>query len=128
MMKSVISIPLFSAQYGVWLSQMSQPDSPHFNIGFSLRLDGELDVLRMRRAVQMVCDESDALRIVIDKKSSSAEQMLLDSCEAPVRLVNISSSKEAVRIAEDLMQKTINSPFEFNGGAFVESVANPIVA
>ena len=58
-------IPLSSAQQGIWLSQMKKPSSPHFNIGFSAYLEGEIDIDFLKNAIQIVCNENDALRLAL---------------------------------------------------------------
>ena len=95
---------------------MKKPDSPHLNIGFSAYLEGELDIDSLKNAIQIVCNENDALRLVIKQGSSIPEQILLEECDVSVSIFDTSSSEKPIHAAEGLMQESINIPFEFNGG------------
>ena len=110
------TIPLSPIQQSIWLSQMKKPDSPHLNIGFSAYLEGELDIDSLKNAIQIVCNENDALRLVIKQGSSIPEQILLEECDVSVSIFDTSSSEKPIHAAEGLMQESINIPFEFNGG------------
>ena len=94
---------------------MKKPSSPHFNIGFSAYLEGEIDIDFLKNAIQIVCNENDALRLVIEQKSGIPEQTLLEACDVSVNLFDTSSSEKPIRTAERLMQELVNTPFEFNG-------------
>ena len=111
------TIPLSPTQQSIWMSQMKKPGSPHFNIGFSAYLEGELDIVCLKKATQMVCDENDALRLVIDQKSANPEQILLVKCDVSVPLFDTSYNETPIRAAESLMQELIDVPFGFNGDA-----------
>ena len=96
---------------------MRKPGSPHFNIGFSAYLEDDLDITCLNNAIQMVCDENDALRLVIDQKSIIPEQTLLEKYDVSVSQLDTSSNENPDRAAESLMQELVDVPFGFNGDA-----------
>ncbi len=61
-MKIVRTSPLASAQLGLWVKQQLAATSPAFIVGIDCPLQGELDVERLREAIQAVANASDALR------------------------------------------------------------------
>ncbi|MBE3637273.1 non-ribosomal peptide synthetase [Mangrovicoccus algicola] len=59
--------PLLEEQLGVWYAQRLAPDSPAFNTGQVLFLEGRLDVAALERAVAMLGAEAEALRLRFDE-------------------------------------------------------------
>ncbi len=54
---------LASVQQGIWLDQIAHPDLPYYNIGMSLEIRGEINIPLFEKAIQIVVDNHDALRL-----------------------------------------------------------------
>ena len=88
-----VPYPLTSVQMGVWMNQARLSGSPYYNIGMTVAIEGELDVSRMETAIQRVCNEHAALRLVIGQDQEGPVQKLLPYMEAPVSHLDISLGK-----------------------------------
>ncbi|MDR6710987.1 arthrofactin-type cyclic lipopeptide synthetase A [Pseudomonas hunanensis] len=56
---------LTTAQRDIWLDQISHGDSPLYNIGAYVELDGGVEVARLRQALEHLQSQHDALRTVL---------------------------------------------------------------
>jgi amino acid adenylation domain-containing protein len=57
--------PLGSGQTGIWFDQMLRPDSPLYNMGGYLRIDGPVDTAAFEAALGVLVARNDALRITL---------------------------------------------------------------
>ena len=97
------------------MGQISNPESPGFNIGSAVYYKGDFDIDRFKKAVQDVADRTDALRLVVDQSSNRPEQKLLRSLVAPVHVVDYTYAPDSENRTEQKIRELINEPFLFNG-------------
>ncbi|MCG8425053.1 MAG: condensation domain-containing protein, partial [Proteobacteria bacterium] len=71
--------PLTSAQEVVLLDQMMNFDSPHYNIGFALALEGDIDSKVLSQAAQYSAERFDALRLVLRNNDGEIKQKFLSA-------------------------------------------------
>ncbi|MFV6028666.1 amino acid adenylation domain-containing protein [Streptomyces sp. NPDC056264] len=79
-------LPLTGAQTGVWYGQRLAPDSPVYNVGQYVEIDGTLDVDLFEAAVRHVVDECEALTVRFEEDESGTPWQLLaeEPCRGPV--------------------------------------------
>ncbi len=108
------SHPLTSVQQVVWLDQLLHPATPLYNIGIAWQIRGEPDAALFERAVNLVANAHDALRIVLCDRA--ARQAILSSVDVKVALVDFSSDAEA----RAYMQQRLAVPFDLGAGLLWE--------
>ena len=54
------------AQHRFWFLQKLEPDSPQYSIGARIRFDGDVNVLRLERALRTLSDRHESLRTRLD--------------------------------------------------------------
>ena len=116
--------PLSSAQIGVWMGQMRDPDIPNYNIGMAVRLDGQLDISLLKQSIQKACDRHDALRTVLRGHESQGVpvQEVLKTAEAPFRIIDCSEFGDPEEQAWQLMRETLQERFVLEDRLLWQSV------
>ncbi len=79
-------LPLSLSQREVWLDQRAWPGSAHLHIGGFAFLQGPLDLDLLRRSLQQLVDENEALRLL---PLPDGQQRLLARLDAPLDIVPI---------------------------------------
>lgn len=102
-------IALSASQREVWLDQMAWPDSVHLNIGGAAFVHGVLDHTIMAKALQILVDQNQALRLV---PHSDGSQVLLDRYTAKLNIEDISGVSDIRQAMHDRWQHGIREPFE----------------
>ncbi|TXS22943.1 amino acid adenylation domain-containing protein, partial [Streptomyces sp. adm13(2018)] len=79
-------LPLTGAQTGVWYGQRLAPDSPVYNVGQYVEIDGPVDPDLFEAAVRRVLDECEALTVRFEEDESGTPWQLLaeEPCRGPV--------------------------------------------
>ncbi|MEF9673460.1 condensation domain-containing protein [Pseudomonas sp. PCH446] len=62
---------LASVQQGIWLDQIAHPDLPYYNIGMSLEIKGEVNIPLFEKAIEMVANRNDTLRLSFSHEAAS---------------------------------------------------------
>ncbi|SEI20494.1 amino acid adenylation domain-containing protein [Pseudomonas asplenii] len=114
-----MAFALTAAQRNIWLDQMTRGDSPLYNIGGYLDIDGPLDPDMFQRSVDLLMQKHDALRMVLldqrDEEGAPLQSFVetLPMCVAPIDMQGESDPRQA---AQDWMQRQIETVFEMRGG------------
>ncbi|MCV2352100.1 non-ribosomal peptide synthetase [Paucibacter sp. Y2R2-4] len=106
------SLPLSLSQREVWLDQRAWPGSAHLNIGGAGFFRGPLDLGRFQRALQMLVERCDALRLV---PQPDGTQILLRHYEPPLTLVELpESTPDPQQSMRAYWQQRIREPIALN--------------
>lgn len=97
-------IPLSFAQRRLWFLDRLEGPSATYNIPLVLRIDGRLDLVALRDAVQDVVNRHEVLRtVVVEDRDGVAGQHVLDGVRSPFEVVDLESTgrstAEVVRVA-----------------------------
>ena len=103
-------LPLSLSQREVWLDQSAWPGSAHLNIGGAGLVTGPLDVARLRRALALLVQRYDALRLV---PMADGTQQLLEALEPPWREFDFSAEPDPRDAMQRWCQQRMTEPFEF---------------
>lgn len=106
------ALPLSLSQQEVWLDQRAWPGSTHLNIGGAGYIDGPFDLTLFRRALTYLVAESEALRLV---PLADGGQRLLTTYDAPLELVDVSTSDDPLVAMRKWWQDWMLEPFAFDG-------------
>ena len=107
--------PLTSVQMGVWMDQMRYPDSPFYNVGMTVNVDGVVDQDLFVRALEEVSRRHSALRLVFGTQSDVPWQRILESIDVPFQNLDLRLSRSPDADARQLVQKAMNRTFPLDG-------------
>ncbi|WP_238990293.1 condensation domain-containing protein, partial [Lautropia dentalis] len=103
--------PLISVQMGVWMDQMRFPDSPFYNVGMIVKVDGPVDQELFVRALEEVVRCHSALRLVFDSHERVPRQRILERINLPFQSLDLRQSSSPDQDAGRLVQEAMNRPF-----------------
>ncbi|MEX5601266.1 syringopeptin non-ribosomal peptide synthetase SypA [Pseudomonas syringae] len=113
-----MALALTAAQRNIWLDQMTQGDSPLYNIGGHLEIDGALDYELFQRAVDLLIAKHDALRMVLlDQRDEEGVplQTFATSMPMPVTPIDLQRQDDPFQAAEHWMQRQLERAFRLDG-------------
>ncbi|MCF5332404.1 syringopeptin non-ribosomal peptide synthetase SypA, partial [Pseudomonas syringae] len=116
--KKCMALALTAAQRNIWLDQMTQGDSPLYNIGGHLEIDGALDYELFQRAVDLLIAKHDALRMVLlDQRDEEGVplQAFATSMPMPVTPIDLQGQDDPFQAAEHWMQRQLERAFRLDG-------------
>lgn len=107
------TFPLASNQKDIWFDQAVWPESPLYNIGGYLRINGEVTVPVLESALQQLIAESDALRISIKENSETDEvlQTVADCLDYKLECIDFSSEDTPEIYALSWIKDAFQIPF-----------------
>ncbi|WP_186025090.1 condensation domain-containing protein, partial [Burkholderia gladioli] len=105
--------PLTSVQRDIWIDQLLHVDVPLYNIGGYLQIAGAIDVALLERALRIVVDKYDALRIVmVEGASEDTVPMQAFARTRPLSLPlhDLSHEADPTAAAEAWVQQHMQKP------------------
>jgi amino acid adenylation domain-containing protein len=117
-------LPLSSAQQRLWFLDQMEPDSPLYSIPTAVRLSGTLDVAALERTFGELLRRHESLRTTFDAVDGLPVQIISDTCELPLQLLDLSVLPEGVREAEALRlaNEEVRRPFNLARGPLMRVV------
>lgn len=106
------TLSLSLSQREVWLDQRAWPHSTHLNIGGGGFLRGPLDLPRLCQALQVLVQETEALRLA---PLPDGTQRLLAQTPAVLDMVDLSAHADAMAAMREWWQQRIREPFALDG-------------
>ncbi|WP_242640333.1 non-ribosomal peptide synthase/polyketide synthase [Rhodococcoides fascians] len=82
-------IPLSPAQQRMWFLNRFDPTTAVYNLPFSVRLTGPLDVVALSAAFADVVDRHETLRTVYPEVDGSSEQVVLEAARTPATILPV---------------------------------------
>lgn len=112
-----LKAPATESQKEIWASvQMGDNASCAYNLSFSLEINGNLDLPILKKAIQMVIQRHESLRITFNSDGSNIFINPSLNINIPVvDLSNFTSEKRANRVAK-IKQKVVKEPFNLGEG------------
>ncbi|MBI6806886.1 non-ribosomal peptide synthetase, partial [Pseudomonas syringae] len=110
---------LTAAQRNIWLDQMTQGDSPLYNIGGYVEIDGPFDSGIFQRAVDLLIEKHDALRMVLlEERDQEGVPMQTFATSMPMLVTpfDLQGRDDPRQAAEHWMQAQLEQPFKLEGG------------
>ena len=74
-------VPASFGQYGLWLQEHTLPEPATYNQPIAWRLDGEVDLQRVQRALQVILDRHEVLRTALVERGGELVQEVVDAHE-----------------------------------------------
>lgn len=108
-----ILYPLASNQLDIWQDQSAYPESPLYNIGGTLIINGKVNYKILNNALQLLIDENDAFRLTISKQSLST-QKLLEKLIFDLEFIDFSTHNSPKEDAQNWLDYNFRQPFSLN--------------
>ncbi|RON52260.1 hypothetical protein BK666_02495 [Pseudomonas frederiksbergensis] len=103
---------LASVQQGIWLDQMAHPELPYYNIGMVLEIKGRIDVGLLEKAIELIANRHDALRLSFSHEGGVARQTVLPAIEVKLNVVDFSEEDTAAGLAMAYVREAFRKPFD----------------
>lgn len=108
----MIFFPLSSVQREIWYEQTLYPDTPIYNIGGYFQFKGAVDVERLRQAIRLLVQETEALRLRIALREEGPTQTSIPMPDYEVELCDLSRESQPQAAALAHMQVDMGRPFK----------------
>lgn len=107
-----IALPLHPSQYEVYVDQLLNTESPHYNIGLYIKLKGSLNKEMFRETIRSSSDVFDAFKMRFDFSQSEPLCYFDESYEgAEIAEMDLSDKNNPENEAISWMQNQFNTPF-----------------
>ena len=103
--------PLSSVQQVIWFDQITNPDTPLYNIGFACRIEGSIDRALLEAAINQVVKANDATRLVLCEGDGLPRQRVLPHTHVPLHVHDFSATADPDELAMAHMQEAFRQPF-----------------
>ncbi|WEK28410.1 MAG: amino acid adenylation domain-containing protein [Candidatus Pseudomonas phytovorans] len=113
-MPAVETFALTVAQRDIWLDQISHGDSPLYNIGAYVELQGRVDVGQLQQALQHLVAEHDGLRTVLVTEGGLARQYFAAYMAVPLAWHDLRQASEPFAAALALLEAQMRTPYSLD--------------
>lgn len=113
------TLPLTSAQRGLWFAQQLDPANPAYNIAEYADVRGDVDPALLGRAVRHVSEELEALRVTFGENDGVPFQEIHPDLRIDVPLVDLSRHPDPLGEAQRLMEADLVRPADIATGPLV---------
>ncbi len=106
--------PLSYNQQGLWLLNQLMPGTSLYHTPMAVRLTGNLDVVALKKALDLVIERHDALRTTFRIVNGSPQQVVAKSLALDMPTIDLSEIPQPGRDAEAqrLLQDEVGRPFD----------------
>ncbi|MBZ6093493.1 amino acid adenylation domain-containing protein [Streptomyces olivaceus] len=104
------------AQQRMWFLHRMNPDSSLYNIAAAWRLDGELDVDALERALNEIIRRHQVLRTVFPERGGMPEPVVQDFVHRPLTLIDVSTAPDPQRSGDEVVTAEADLPFDLANG------------
>lgn len=107
------TFPLSFAQQGLWFLDQLQPNSAFYNIPFTLRLSGQLNIAALQTSINEIIQRHEALRTNFATGEGQPVQVIASSFNCQLQIVNLLHLPKTEREieAQELATVEANRPF-----------------
>jgi len=113
-MPAVETFALTVAQRDIWLDQISHGDSPLYNIGAYVELQGKVDTERLHKALQHLVAEHDGLRTVLVTEGGIARQYFAGQMAVELARHDMRGQAEPLAAAQALLKAQMRTPYNLD--------------
>jgi amino acid adenylation domain-containing protein len=116
-------LPLSFAQQRLWFLDQLHPDGATYTIPAAVRLSGPLDIMALRRSLNMIVQRHEALRTTFAILGEGPVQVIAPALSVPLTLVDLEALPvlrweiEAARLANELIMR----PFDLAHGPLLRA-------
>ncbi|MCD6049900.1 MAG: Glutamate-1-semialdehyde aminotransferase, partial [Verrucomicrobia bacterium] len=116
--------PLSFAQQRLWFFDNLEPGSPLYNLPSAIRMQGELDVLAVQRALDVIVQRHEALRTRFLNEEGTAIQMIQPPRPAELKVLDLTATAATERetALQELMRAEVTKPFDLTAGYLMRTL------
>nr|AAF17280.1 NosC [Nostoc sp. GSV224] len=117
------NLPLSFAQERLWLLNQLEPDNPSYNEQAALKLHGKLNVVALEQSLNKIIDRHEALRTNFRTINEQPVQVITDSLNLNVPIVDLSELPESEReiACQQLATTEANRPFDLASSPLIRA-------
>jgi len=108
------TFPLSFAQQGLWFLDQLQPNSAFYNIPFTLRLNGQLNIAVLENSINEIIHRHEALRTNFATGEGQPVQVIASSLNFQLQVVNLLHLPKTDREIEAQELATVEANLPFN--------------
>lgn len=119
-----LDLPLSHAQERIWFIERLQPNTPTYNVRRAARFQGALNVPALESAINFIVQRHETLRTTFSVINGYPIQVIADSSDIPLIVVDLSSLSRASRESEALRLATreATQPLDLIHGPLLRTV------
>jgi hypothetical protein len=115
MSNTIAHYPLSSPQKEIWFDQIRHADTPLYNIGGYVRIDGPVNHSLIEKSVNWVVQENDALRTILHEETPLPTLEFSEDVNVKVDFYDFSSEEDPHQHAIKWMEGELGTPFQLYG-------------
>lgn len=114
LVKRADNIPLSFAQQRLWFLDKLEPNSAAYNIPFGMRIDGEIDLGALRRALEKLIARHESLRTTIETINGEASLRIISDLRSDLQVTDLSvlPGEERESMVKSLASDEASRPFD----------------
>ncbi|MCX4545367.1 non-ribosomal peptide synthetase [Streptomyces sp. NBC_01565] len=113
---STPEIRVTGGQSGIWPAQRIEPDSPAYNVTFTLELRGDVDLDRLAAAVRQVVEEAECLHVRFTAEADGRPRQSVRRFPVRVATVDLRTAADAEFAAWDWLEADRRRPMDLARG------------
>lgn len=116
-------LPLSFAQQRLWFFDRLAPESPLYNLGSAVRLNGPLDVSALECSLNALAQRHESLRTSFPTTAGHPTQAIASTCLIPLRVVQLEEGTVAEKEARvhELAIAELQRPFDLAQGPLIRA-------
>lgn len=114
-------VPLTFAQERIWFFEQFMPGNPFYNMPLAVKLNGKLDIARLRDVFHELARRHEALRTVFSEEEGVLTQVVRPNLSIDCPLEDLSTEEAALREArvQQRIQNEVAQPFDLARGPLI---------
>lgn len=117
-------VALTNAQRKLWTAQELTGPAPIYNMGFAFVIHASIDVARFERALALLVDEAETMRMVIERHGDDVENIILPAVDFELAVLDFRSETEPTRAFLEWAGARIRRPIDISADTFDTALAD----
>ncbi|NPD68729.1 amino acid adenylation domain-containing protein [Lichenicola cladoniae] len=110
------TLPLSTAQRGMWVGEQLAPPGAIFNVAEAIGLDGEIDPILLQTALRLLTEEVETTRVRLVRGVGLPRQIVMPTYEHPIDVHDFSTDVDPRGAARRFMMDELSGKPDFENG------------
>ncbi|QKG84618.1 amino acid adenylation domain-containing protein [Kroppenstedtia pulmonis] len=117
-------MPLSYAQERIWFFEQLQPELTAYNLSFSVKIQGELDIHALEKSYQQIIGRHEVLRSTFPSNNGKPVQVIQSPTPYGIEVVDLRHIKsgKCEQQARNLANQEVDKPFDLTQGPLIRAV------